>query len=94
MFFIVTGQEVNGPLVPRLRRHLQKLRHSTGRFHGRKPVLWLAATCKERVVPGAPRFVRQPLVILIGHVGDCLHLRLRHGKEEAVALLRDPVLLR
>jgi hypothetical protein len=27
-------------------------------------------------------------------VGDCLHLRLRHGKEEAVALLRDPVLLR
>src|SRR3954470_1074923 len=44
---------------------------------------------KERVVPGAPRLIRQPLVILIGHERDRLHRRLRHGQEEAVALLRD-----
>ncbi len=42
---------------------------------------------KECIVAGAPGFIRQPFVILVGHVRDGLHLCLGHGEEEAVALL-------
>src|SRR5215211_1456596 len=50
---------------------------------------WASRAGKECVVPGPPRLIGQPLVVLIGHESDRLHLGLRHGKEEAVALRRD-----
>src|SRR5215211_2043288 len=50
---------------------------------------WASRAGKECIVPGPPRLIGQPLVVLIGHERDRLHLGLRHGKEEAVALRRD-----
>src|SRR5215211_1546336 len=50
---------------------------------------WASRAGKECVVPGPPRLIGQPLVVLIGHESDRLHLGLRHGNEEAVALRRD-----
>src|SRR5215207_3104778 len=50
---------------------------------------WASRARKECVVPGAPGLIGQPPIVLIGHKRDGLHLGLRHGKEEAVALRRD-----
>src|SRR5215210_3080235 len=36
---------------------------------------------KERIVAGPPCFVRQPLVVLVGHEGDRPHRSLRHGQD-------------
>src|SRR5215210_6083087 len=65
------------------------LRRSQAHCHGPCAPSWPSRAGKERIVPGPPRLIGQPLVVLIGHKRDRPHGCLRHRKEEAVALRRD-----
>src|SRR3954449_6693699 len=64
-------------------------RRPQARCHGPCAPQCASRAREECIVPGAPRLVGQPLVLLIGHERDRPRRRLRQGKEEAVALLRD-----
>src|SRR5438128_398176 len=48
-----------------------------------------SSRCKVRVILRSPGFVRQPLVILVGHERDSPQLYLVDRQKEAVPLLRD-----